>query len=175
MEYKPDVVASILGGPDGKKVLSHPMRAAGLTIEASLRKMQNLNTIIGNESDDEDQIKSGDLGAVLTHVEKTICLAVVKILGSTQGASTSKLLPAIKFDDLDAGGNKSISITVQILDLLPPDNAQPESGIFMDVGWQLSPDTKESWKGNSPYASQLHNSDIWNTFSPSLAKCCIQH
>ena len=36
MEYKPDVVASILGGADGKKVLSWLMRAAGLTIEASL-------------------------------------------------------------------------------------------------------------------------------------------
>jgi hypothetical protein len=99
------------------------MRAAGLTIEASLRKMQNLN-VIGDESGDEDQIKSGDLGAVLTRVEKNICLAVVEILGFTQG--TSKLLPAIMFDDLDAG-QKSTSITVQILNLLPPDNAQPHS------------------------------------------------
>ena len=127
MEYKPDVVASILGGPDGKKVLSRPMRAAGLTIEASLRKMQNLN-IIGDESGDEDQIKSGDLGAILTRVDKIICLAVVEILGFTQG--TSKLLPAIKFDDLDGGGKKTTSIMVQILDLLPQGNAQPESNGF---------------------------------------------
>lgn len=94
--------------------------------------MQNLN-VIGNVSDDEEQIKSGDLGAVLTCVEKTICLAVVEILGFTQG--TAKLLPAITFDNLDAAsGQKSTSITVQILDLqvLPPDNAQlePESDRF---------------------------------------------
>jgi hypothetical protein len=134
MEYKPDVVASILGGPDGKKVLSRPMRAAGLTIEASLRKMQNLN-IIGDESDNEDLIKSGDLGAVLTRVDKTICLAVVEILGFIQG--TSKLLPAIKFDDLDAGGKGSTSIMVQILDLLPQGNAQLESRGF---SWTWSGD-----------------------------------
>ena len=151
MEYKPDVVASILGGPDGKKVLSRPMRAAGLTIEASLRKMQNLNTIIGNEADDEDQIKSGDLGAILTRVNKTICLAVVEILGFTQGASTSKLLPAIKFDDLDAGGNKSISITVQILDLLPPDNAQVTQPESEDFSW--------TWGGNYVQIQRNHGKE----------------
>lgn len=96
--------------------------------------MQNLN-VICDESEDEDRIKAGDLGAVLVYVNKTICLAVVEVLGFTQG--TSKLLASVKDDDIYATGQRSTSIMVQILDLVPPDDIQPESEEF---SW--------SWSGN---------------------------
>ena len=165
--YKPDVVTSILGGPDGKKVLSRPMRAAGLTIEASLRKRQNLNNI-ETQTSDEDKIKTGDLGAVLVRVGVMICLAVVEILGFTQG--TSKVVfHGIDLDDLDATGQKATVVNIQILDLSPSN----------DVGTDLK-GPSWTWSGNYIRIQKSRGKETailqrhYTTTPPRfLGSCCI--
>jgi len=107
--------------------------------------MQSLN-VTCDESEDEDQIKAGDLGTVLVQVNKTICLAVVKVLGFTQGSS--RLLASVKDDDLYAVGQRSTSIMIQILDLVQPDNIQPESEEF---SW--------SWSGNYVQIQKHHKNE----------------
>ena len=146
--YKPDLVASILGGPDGKQVLSRPMRAAGLAIEASLRKRKNLN-VVEDQSSEEDKIKSRNLGAILARTDGTISLAVVEILGFTQGTSKA-LLHAIDFGDLGAGGHKATTITIQILDLLPPNDGGTDLGTE-SVSW--------TWGGNYVQIQKNHRKE----------------
>ncbi|PPQ97095.1 hypothetical protein CVT26_001022 [Gymnopilus dilepis] len=117
-QHKSQIISSLINGEgSGRKVLSRPARAAGVTIEASVRKLQNLN-FADEISSSDNKIKAGDLGAVLTRVEKNICLAVVEVLSFKKGNS-KQLLAAIDVDDLEASNADDLGIACQVLKLMP--------------------------------------------------------
>ena len=112
--HKLAVFSEVFGAQDnGRMVNNRPKRAAGLTIENSLR-FRHLN--IGDENEDNDKVKAGDLGAVLMCIEKDICMVVVEILSFKQG-SIKKRLFSIPYDNLEAVGSNSITIAIQVLHL----------------------------------------------------------
>ena len=111
-------------------MLNRPLRAAGVTIEDSLRPSRSLKfSDNSNGGDTEDEIKAGDLGAVLTCVGKNICLAVCEILSFKKG--TSKTLSSIRASDLDVP-ESNIIIAVQILQLIMPHDKASDAAVTLD-------------------------------------------
>ena len=79
---KPELVAQLLGGFNtARKVTNRPLRAAGQSKEAALRRMcaEDLNRNIP-ESSNVEKVRAGDPGAILVWAGKNICLAVAEVL-----------------------------------------------------------------------------------------------
>jgi hypothetical protein len=102
------------------------------------------------------QIKAGDPGGVLVRVGKFICLAVVEILNFRQGGSP-KLLHTCNVKDLDAayGSTLAMTISVQILELLPYTNEE-DSDNLEDPGGSL---TRISWASSEKYIRIMSGKD----------------
>ena len=148
----------MLGGfSSARKVTMRPLRAQGVSRDKALGKSDRAKLLNSNPSGDgnKKQIKAGDPGGVLVRVGKFICLAVVEILNFRQGVSP-KLLHTCYVKDLDAayGSTLAITISVQILELIPYTNAVEDSNNLEDpVGSQIS------WASSEKYIRITNGKD----------------
>jgi len=115
-EYKPSLIARLLSSEAGKKVTTRTLRARGLAlIDALQSRLESLNQSSKQEND-EDLIKSGDLGAFFVRVGDSICLAAAEIMSFQKGSSKISL-SAVNFDDLEISGSNAVTVTVQVMEL----------------------------------------------------------
>ncbi|PPQ96609.1 hypothetical protein CVT26_010742 [Gymnopilus dilepis] len=131
-QHKAQIISSLLNGEgSARKVLSRPARAAGVTIESSLRKLQNLN-FSDDITDSDNKIKAGDLGAILTRTGRDVCLAVIEVL-SFKKSSSKQILASVDVDDLEAGNGDDLTIAGQVLELAPRQNQWIWQGTYIRI------------------------------------------
>ena len=126
---KLDLVAQMLCGFNGsRKVTSRPLRTQGFSKDEQLRRSRNRINSTSRAKNQEGKIKIGDPGVILVRVGKIVRLSVVEVVNFRQGSS-SKFLDVIDLDDLDAEGGsaKATNVGIQILNLLPYKDLEPEA------------------------------------------------
>ncbi|KAG5634291.1 hypothetical protein H0H81_002523, partial [Sphagnurus paluster] len=114
--YKPTLISEYLNAEraDHAKVTTRLLQVRGVTIKEAVRA--NLRSGSDELDNVDDQVKSGDLGAILVRCGQRICLAVAEAISFYKGKAKTKM-SSISVDALDKEGNDQISILVQILQL----------------------------------------------------------
>ncbi|KAG5649356.1 hypothetical protein H0H81_004343, partial [Sphagnurus paluster] len=115
--YKPTLISQYLGlDHESRTVNDRQLRVRGVTIKESIRNRLNSG---GDQLDMvDDQVKSGDLRAVLVRCGSKVCLAVAEALCFYKGNSKKKLA-YISIDKLDGDGGEQISVLIQLLQFTP--------------------------------------------------------
>ena len=78
---------------------------------------QRRNTEASNAESTENDIRAGDLGAILMRVRGKICLAVAEILNFKKGTSVE--IGEITIDELEESDKLSLSMVIQLVQLKP--------------------------------------------------------
>jgi len=143
--HKASLVPRFLESPNARKVTIRPLRAQGVSIADTIQRQNALRTNYGDEgSGNQDLVKAGDLGAILTRTGQTLSLAVVETLSFRK---SGKDMAAVHLDDLEQSGTDSIIISVQILQLEELQTTGPRRQ-------EISAET--TWVSNMNYAQFLN-------------------
>ncbi|KAF8067653.1 hypothetical protein FPV67DRAFT_1652655 [Lyophyllum atratum] len=103
-------------GYRARKSTTRTLRAQGVTVDETMRRLRNLNNP-PTPDNDTNLVKSGDLGGFLLRVVDQVCLAVGEALNFRRGNSRSAM-SSVDIEDLEHNaGSKAVSVAVQILDL----------------------------------------------------------
>ncbi|KAF8056034.1 hypothetical protein FPV67DRAFT_1457452 [Lyophyllum atratum] len=116
MQHIDTLVARMLISDRARKLTTCTLRAQGVTVDETMRRLRNLNNP-PTPDNDTNLVKSGDLGGFLLRVVDQVCLAVGEALNFRRGNSRSAM-SSVDIEDLEHNtGSKAVSVAVQILDL----------------------------------------------------------
>jgi hypothetical protein len=122
----------------------------------------------------ENDIRAGDLGAILTRIGDRICLAVAEVLNFKKG--TSAEIGEITFDELEKSDKLSLTIAIQLLQLevLPSHEVSDSESCQPDFKWISTGDYIQLLKaGNDGAISKKHviirvPGEIFHPLGPSI-------
>ena len=111
------IIASQLSKDGARKSTLRPLRAQGISLDQTLRKIHPSTIEADLEDTQEGLVKAGDLGAILVRSggSQQICLSVVEILNFKQNDSKYNK-SSIHFDDID-DLTKGTTIAIKILEM----------------------------------------------------------
>ncbi|THH30616.1 hypothetical protein EUX98_g3584 [Antrodiella citrinella] len=138
---KSSVVTSLLTSNRAKLVSVRTLRARGVTLDDLHARNSDLNS---DNLAEGDHVKSGDLGAALVHVKKTICLAVLDIIGFEKKGVKGRLT-AVDVAELEKK-NSGITVIAQAIKLQERTLGQDMEWIWIQEYIQLHSDRTRKGK-----------------------------
>lgn len=111
------IIASHLSKDGGRKSTLRPLRAQGISLDQTLRKIHPSTIAADLEDKQEGLVKAGDLGGILVRSSgsQQICLAVIEILNFKQNDSKYNK-SSIQFDDVE-DPSKGTTMAIKILEM----------------------------------------------------------
>ena len=113
-QHKASYIPQYLESTNAWKTTTRPLRTWGVTVADAIRQRHNTEATNRPEST-EDDIRAGDLGAILTRTGDRICLGVAEVLNFKKG--TSAEVGEITFNELEKSDQLSLSVAIQLLQL----------------------------------------------------------
>jgi len=97
-QHKASYIPRYLELANARKTTIRPLRAWGVTVADAIRQRHNTEAS-SRPGSTENDIRAGDLGALLTRIGDKVCLAVAEVLNFKKG--TSAEVGKITFDELE--------------------------------------------------------------------------